>query len=268
MNILKQAVRKLPGYARLRAWMRQFGIKYCRGVHGTFAEARAAIPSWRWVGYDTPVTDRMYIHRLDVIRPSEYAVFYWLGPLLAQAGAIFDFGGNIGLSYYAFQKYLRYPEGLRWLVCDVPAVVASGRALAAERGAVALDFTTEFSAADGMDILFTSGALQFVEEELSVLLASLPRPPRHLLINCVPLSEWPTFYTVHDNGPVCCPYRIANRGAFIESLTRLGYTLVDSWPCAELGCRILFHPRRSVPAYTGMYFRLDEPLSWKVTHST
>ena len=39
----------------------------------------------------------------------------------------------MGVSYYAYQPYLTYPQGMTWQVCDVPAVVRTGRELASVR---------------------------------------------------------------------------------------------------------------------------------------
>ena len=227
-----------------------------RGTFRTFQEAHAAIPAGRLIGWDNMESSRLDRDKLEILNPSDYAILYWLGPLLAEQGQVFDFGGNLGTAYYAFGNYLRYPPNLRWLVCDVPAVVAAGQEVARERKASQLEFTTQFSQVEGFDILFTSGTLQLVEEEFASLLAKLQRKPRHLLINRVPLVHRRTYYTIADQTTSCSAYRIANRADFIGSLRQLGYSLIDSWYCHEKACRILFHPTLSLRPYSGMYLRL------------
>jgi putative methyltransferase (TIGR04325 family) len=105
-------------------------------------------------------------------------------------------------------------------------------------------------------VVFTSGTLQLVEEPFAGLLAQLGKKPRHLLINRVPITNRPTYYTIADQVTSCCAYRIANRAEFVNSFRQLGYSLIDSWHCYELSCRILFHPTRSLRPYSGMYLRL------------
>ena len=128
--------------------------------------------------------------------------------------------------------------------------------MAAERQAAHLAFTTEYRHAEGFDVLFTSGTLQYADQDLPGMLSRVTKP-RHLLINYVPLTDHPTFFTTQEVGPICCAYRIGNRAEFVESLQRLGYTLIDSWRCPDKGCRVLFHPKRRVRAYSGMYWRLE-----------
>jgi putative methyltransferase (TIGR04325 family) len=252
MNLLTRAV---PHNHYLSKLIKRFNLRYCRGVFRTFQQARAAIPSGKMIGYDNPDTSTLYVDRLDFVKPSDYAIFYWLGPLLTEFRSVFDFGGNVGWSYYAFQKYLRYFPELTWMICDLPAVVEAGRSLAVERNASHLTFTKELRHAERFDVLLTSGTLQYVEQELPDLLAPLSHKPRHLLINRVPLSDRPTYFTVQDIGPARCPYRISNQAEFLGSLQRLGYALIDAWRCPESSCRILFHPARNLHHYTGMYLR-------------
>ena len=52
-------------------------------------------------------------------------------------------------------------------------MAARGTALAAERGtATQLDFSSEFNAGDGFDLLFASGVLQYLPQRLGEMLAS------------------------------------------------------------------------------------------------
>lgn len=249
--------RNLASYDFWRNLKWRFDQRYCRGIYPTFEEAESAIPVGRLVGYDNPKTSTLYMTSLDLLKPSDYAVFYWLGPLLVEHRSVFDFGGNLGRLYFPYQKYLQYTPDLRWMICDVPAVVDAGRIVAAERKANHLSFTTDFNHASDFSVFFTSGTLQYVEKELHVLLSALRDKPIHLLINRVPFSRKPTYFTVQDIGASCCPYRISNECEFIQSLKKLCYTLVDSWSCPESSCRVLFHPSRRLDHYKGMYFRRD-----------
>jgi putative methyltransferase (TIGR04325 family) len=259
MSTAKQLLRRLPGVSGLLEAIGYEGWRYCHGVHRSFAESRAAIPSRRKVGFDNLESADLYAQELDRVKPSDYAAFFWLRPLLPEIRRVFDFGGNKGWAYYAFRRYLTFPEDFSWTVYDVPAVVSAGQKLAPSRNASHLAFTTSFSVAEGCDLFYTSGTLQFVEQELAELLSSLKSLPPHLLINRVPLSAKPTYFTVHDFGPGCCPYRIANHEEFCKSLKSLNYEIVDSWPCAESWCKVRGRPSHQVRTYTGFYLKLIQP---------
>jgi putative methyltransferase (TIGR04325 family) len=253
---LRRIAKKVPGLSGCGNLVKWLQIRYCQGVFQTFREARAAVPPWSLVGYDNQVIAKKYEYSLDSVKPSDYPILFWLRPLLPEVRSVFDFGGNLGLSYYSFQKYLRFPADLRWVICDVPAVLEAGREVALQRNATNLEFTADFARADRCDAFISSGTLQYVEEELALLLSRLHDKPRHLLISRVPLSDHATFFTVQNIGDTRCPYRIANRQEFVASLQRLGYSLADTWLCPDVTCRILFRPSRRIRNYTGMYFRL------------
>ena len=264
---VKRALRKLPGYRQLRDMLMRLSIRYRRGVFRSFADARQAIPSWRRVGYDHREAANLYVDHLDWVKPGEEPLLRWVSQLVPDHRSFFDFGGNIGRSYYVYRRLVTFPSDLRWLICDVPAVVEAGRELAWQRQATGLAFTTEFSQANGHDVLLTCGALHYVEQGLAELLAPLSDKPRHLLINRVPLWERPTYYTIMDIGPACCPYRVGNRAEFIASLERVGYELVDSWPCPDTSCHVLFRPSLTLSQMTGMYFRRATTASQRVDKS-
>jgi putative methyltransferase (TIGR04325 family) len=234
-----------------------------RGVYGSFDEARKSIPANRKVGYDHAETAAMYIGYAQTLRLSDYPVLFWMRPAIEQAASVFDLGGHVGLACYAFEKYLPYPPGLRWMVCDLPEIRRAGERIAAERNANRLSFTGDFLAADGADILLTAGTLQCMEISLASILSQLRRRPKHLLVNRLPLYDGQPFATVQDIGPVMIPYQIFNRQQFIDSVCGLGYRLIDAWQISEPLCGmcvIPFHSERSLSAYSGLYFiRADQP---------
>ena len=242
-----------------RAFARMPPNKF-HGVHATFADAEAAIPAGRRVGYDHDLLAGMYRNRMDKACQSDYAVLFWLRDLLDGRTHLFDFGGHVGVSYYGWRNYLAYPPGMRWTVCDMPAIVREGEAMARERGAEGLAFTSEL--ADGHDatILLAAGSLQYVDTTLPDLLAGMGTLPRHILVNKMPLYEGETFVTVQSTGRAFHPYRISNREEFVSGVTALGYRVVDDWSNREQSCRIPFSRGRDIDAYSGYCFvREDAP---------
>ena len=139
-------------------------------------------------------------------------------------------------------------------------VVLLGQQIATERGADALAFTADRGAAlDGADLLLAAGALQFIEEPLEQILASLARPPRHLLLNRVALGEHLErgYVTLQNTGCGIAPCRVDAEAAYVESIRARGYRLVDRWRCLENRIDVPLHDDCRIERFVGLYFRRD-----------
>jgi putative methyltransferase (TIGR04325 family) len=222
------------------------------GVYDSFASAARMIPQEKLGGYDNAEAGQMYRDRLTRVFPSDYPVLFWLRELLPQVKKVFDLGGHVGIARYAYAQYLRFSDGFPWLVYDVPAVVEAGKRLAAERGVAGLEFTTDLSRAAEADLLFSAGALQYVDDELPEILGRLEKRPKYLLLNLLPLSDQPTYFTLQHLGNAVCPYGIHNRERLASGLARLGYQLRDQWENPEKSCHIPLHLSHSLDHYDGM----------------
>ncbi|MGO9838042.1 MAG: TIGR04325 family methyltransferase [Polyangiaceae bacterium] len=242
-----------------RAFARSTPVALHRGVYRSFAEAVADAPRSMPSSYDNEAAAAMYGERLSRVYPSDYPVLFWMNAIWPDVRRVFDFGGHVGIGFYAYEKYLRYTADLRWTVLDVPSVIERGRRLAIERGEKRLSFTRDLESADGVDLLLAAGSLQFVEEPLHSILSRLRRRPRHVIVNRTPMYDGEAFVTLHNNGTSICPYNVFNRRDFIGSMGHLGYELVDTWDNCDPGvsCWVAFRPERSVSQYTGIYLRLS-----------
>ncbi len=258
---LRAAAERLgPARALLRGrYERRFrtarGAGALCGAYASFAEAARAAPAGAALGYDRVEAGGLYRDLLDDVAPKDYPALFWLRDALGGARTVFDLGGHVGVSYYAFRRYLPYPAGLRWVVCDVPAVVAEGVAMAAARGAPGLAFTTDPAEASGADVLFAAGSLQYMERPLEALVAGLARRPRHVLINQTPTHAGGGFVTLQNIGVAFCAYRVAAAGALPDALGRLGYALVDQWEDPVRRTALPYHPDVGPIAYSGYYLR-------------
>jgi putative methyltransferase (TIGR04325 family) len=224
-----------------------------QGIFPDFAAAQAAIPAGRNSGYDNRASAARNVDEWLAIYPSDYPVMFWLAKLLPDCKSLFDWGGNVGLKYFAYRKYLTYPESLTWLVADVPAVAELGRATARREGARALEFTSELDELPGSDILLASGALHFIDDPFGRLRA-LPNLPAHFILNKVPAHAAPSVWTLNNMGTAMCPYRLFNRDELIRTVEGLGYRLVDDWRFPDVSCKIPFFPDYKIDAYSGFYF--------------
>jgi putative methyltransferase (TIGR04325 family) len=241
---------------RYDAFFSRAGSAGCyRGVFSSFDEAARSAPSQAPIGYDTAEAGQMYRDRMERVYSSDYPVLFWLRDVFRDGRRVFDLGGHVGVSFYAYERFLDYPADLRWTVCDVPAVVDAGAALARERGETRLDFTTSFADADGADVLSCAGSLQYIDEPIDSLLTDLERRPRHILINKTPTHATREFVTLQNIGVTYCPYRVFARAAIPESLVKLGYELVDTWENLDMGCYVPFRPDVNPVVYVGYYLR-------------
>ena len=227
-------------------------IRLFSGVYPDFAAALEAIPADRRAGHDHAATAQRFTEDLYRVFPMDYPILFWLNRLLPQCRLLFDWGGNIGISYFAFQRHLQYPPELTWLVSDVPAVVREGRERARQAQATGLQFTDSLERLCEADLLLAAGSLHFIERPFALLRAQRALP-RHLLFNKVPVYERASAVTLQNLGAALVPNHLFNEAEFLGEIQRLGYRLVDRWE-TDLACRIPFYPEYAIDAYKGYYF--------------
>lgn len=261
-RVLAHVERFAPARALLRRrYERRFhtphGAGSLCGVYASFADAARATPASAPLGYDHGAPAALYRDRLARIAAKDYPALFWLREALPEARTVFDLGGHVGVSFYGYRRYLDYPPGLRWVVCDVPAVAREGEALAQARGEASIAFTSDPREATGVDVLLASGALQYIEQPLHDLLAALPTPPRHVVVNQTPTHPGREFFTVQHIGVAYCPYRVAAEDAIPAGLAPLGYTLVDQWNDPSRRTAVPYETGASEIAYTGYYLRRE-----------
>jgi len=224
------------------------------GVYPSMDEAAKAAPPRRQMGYDNEEAAVIYRTHFE-LRWGDYAVVYWLGSILRPNVTLVDMGGNLGQTFYAFEKYLAFPEGFKWIVYDLPASVKMGLEYEKQHPRASLGFTGDLKQACGAEIFLASGILQYLDWSFPQFLIDSAGPPEHVLVNKLPAYEGPGFVTLQDLGPSLCPYRIFNRRSVIDEMSNAGYELIDTWAIGDLKCCVFFHPSRTVEQYYGMYFR-------------
>jgi len=211
-------------------------------LYASFAEARLAAavapPCAVWARADAD---------------PDYPAMFWLRDAIAQGGTVLDLGGGDGASYYRFRPRVPFPPTLRWVVVDRPAALARGRALQARRDAPHLAFTDDPTAVPA-DVLFSADGLAFDEAPLAARLTSLPRAPRLVVINRLPLVDGPTRVALVMVDGAAAPCWLFNRAELIAAVTQLGYQLQDEWLCPDRALRRPQDARYDVPAFTGLCF--------------
>ncbi len=225
------------------------------GVFTTFEAAAAAVPPALPGSYDSPEAAAMYADRLQV-DDHDHPAMFWLHEATATgARTICDLGGSIGIKYYAFAPHLRLGPAITWHVVEVPAAVELGRRTALARGVGdQLRFGTDLAVAAGCDVLFASGALQYLPRSLGELLAGLSTLPHRVIVNTTPIHPSRSFFTLNNVGTACCPYRVGAHPDFVASLTGLGYSLRDQWRNLGKRLHLPFEQGLSLEHYSGFCF--------------
>lgn len=258
---LKKSIRSNPLSEKLLAleYEKRFATaksaNLFRGVFSDYGQALSSAPAGKPIGYDHPEPANMYRDRAGKVYPSDYPVLFWLSQIMKANEKVFDYGGHVGVSFYAYRHYLDYNTLSQWTVCDVPAVVTAGQKLAEENAETQLSFTTDFNNASDANILFASGSLQYLDLDFAEQISQLENQPSHLIINLLPAYDGEAFFTLQNIGTAFCPYKIVNIVQFKQSLEKIGYSVEDQWTNPEKNCYIPYEPEHSLKCYYGFYFR-------------
>lgn len=230
-----------------------------RGVFNSADEATRSAPPTRPLGYDNPESAALYFGRMRH-ELYDYPAMFWLRRALDDGlRTIFDVGGHVGIKFYAFREPLRLPDDVRWLVCDVPAVIDRGAKVAARRGVDKwLSFTSDYERLDGLDILFASGALQYLPHTLDEWLGRLRQLPKRLVINTTAVHPSLDFYTLNSIGTAFCPYHVVAEQRFLDGVGAHGYELIDRWINPGKTLRLDGHAEHGLDHYSGFCFQRRE----------
>lgn len=261
---------RLKHFGPIRRWREQRHLKHffsddayasSYGVFESFDEARRWLPPSR--EFDEPALqteyERVRMHRLYSY---DYPVLFWLADAFSRgARSVYDLGGSVGVHFHAYRKVLRYPDPLRWQVCEVPAVCTIGREIARREDTPALQFTEALDPARiDSDIWLSCGALQYIEGgRPAQLLAKAAKMPGHILLNKMPLYRGADFVTAQNLGAGSfAPYYVYNDADVIDEIEQAGYRLVDRWDVPERQLYVPDHPERAIRKFSGLYFQRRE----------
>jgi putative methyltransferase (TIGR04325 family) len=238
-----------------RRWVnRIFPINALRGVYDSFAEAAAAAPAIKPIGYDGANSGNWYQEKFTAIGLDDYPVVFWLKHALESCRSLFEIGGHVGEAYYAYRRLLEYPAEMTWTVFDVPSIVREGTDLANANGESNLRFCADADIVSPADIVLAAGALQYFEKAVLVdVIRRMDRSPQHVIINNTPMYDGPGYITLQNIGSAYCPYRIFNRAEIVNSIEQEGYRLMDSWSKPRR-VHVPGHREKSFTGYSGLYF--------------
>lgn len=232
-----------------------------RGVFETFEIGWSVARRAKVAAHEDPGEITIHLELSKSLRASDYSALFWLSKINAEELKVFDFGGNVGNLYYSYLPYLREVfRNIVWTAFDLPVVMDRGREIAAERGATGLRFACSVADAEGCDVLLVSGALHYWEQNVQAFLDQFPQQPKHVIVNRTPVHDYkPSFITVQRTPWCAFPCIVRNSTEIVNAFSARGYTLVDRWPALELSLNLPLFPCRTVPHYSGFYFRRGEP---------
>lgn len=271
---MKRMIKAIPfakktyGYFQKLEYERRFaGDCYgCfHGVFDTFEQAIQSAPKTKPIGYDNDELAQEYKEMAELgdwerskrtVASYDYPVLFWLSSIFTvhPVNTIFDFGGNVGIHFYTYRKYINFDK-VKWIVCDLPEIAKAGEELAKKRQEKDLLFTTSFTDASHTNILIASGSVQYINN-FSKEIEQLPKKPTHILINRLPIHSRKQFVTLQNGGKVFYPQYVFSKKEFIDSFNNTGYELIDIWEDSVDRCVIPFDAENSVSFYHGIYFKL------------
>lgn len=239
------------------------GLRLLNVMSGHRRLFRSFEEAWEWArgstyaGHDHPDYILEHLFLSKSLRPSDYAVLYWLLRINADNPRVFDFAGNVGNLFYSYYPYLkRAGELLDWKVFDLPHTLAKGREIAANRSAPGLSFEDTLRGFSEEQTLLVSGAFHYWEASVQEFIAQFPQRPRHVILNRTPVHDTqPSFITVQHRGSYAVPCIVRNKKELASAFAAEGYVMIDQWPALELSLKMPFLPNYTVPHYSGFYFR-------------
>jgi putative methyltransferase (TIGR04325 family) len=224
-----------PGYKQLRqsgvldfVVGKEFG-HYCGRFH-TSEQATNSLPAQRRATYDNESLVSIGIESYSTIHPFDWPILTFCQKLMREnhLHAVTDFGGHIGVKFYAFKEMLDLPEDFRWQIVDVPAMVREGRRRVPPE-VHSLCFFEHVEETEACDALLCSGSLQYVDWSIEELIDRLPQKPYMTFLNKVPVSASEGFFTL-ETFVKTLPCRIFGPAELKTARQHLGYKLAASWP--------------------------------------
>lgn len=251
----------IRGYRGLRYFRSNAGYGMHWGRFASFAEASAWLP--RSAGFDTEEFSNEYLAvRTQKVFGFDYPAMISLASAFREgARTVWDIGGSVGSQYFAYRRFLEYPQDLQWRVCELPASVRRGREYAAQMGATGLSFFEDLACPEShCDVWMAAGTIEFIEGGVQKLMRDAKFRPRHLILNKVPMHDGAAFVSTQNLGGGCfAPHDVYNRQQLVSELESHGYSVIDSWKVPERSFLVPGRPEESFGHYVGLYARALHP---------
>jgi putative methyltransferase (TIGR04325 family) len=231
---LRQQIWNIPGLKQVResgtfnaVFHKGFGAYW--GHFKSREEAQSFLRPHNRSTYDSNEIVQFNIDLYFGVQFFDWPVLFFLQTLLREnrLRVVTDFGGHVGVKFYAYRDLLNLPPGFEWQVFDLPAMVAEGRRrLPAD--VTSLRFFDDLESTSPCDALIFSGVLQYAESTIPEIIGSLPGKPHTVILNKVAVYD-ESFYSLENYGRYWLPYHIFTLKELEQARTQLGYALSSSW---------------------------------------
>jgi putative methyltransferase (TIGR04325 family) len=267
MSLANQAIRKIKKMPVLRSLLKfRYKKKFSTtknmnlffGEHASYEEALKHCPNSFPKNYNNEKSAAMYFERMVQINYTDYPMIFWLEKFLFQCShkSVFDYGGHVGVSYYAYKKIVSFPQGHSWHVYDVPAVVKMGKKIAAKKNEQNIFFSEVLSKDNYFGLGFISGSPQYSKSFYADL--EKINLPNTIMLNMIPCTIDTEFFTLNNIGTAICPYHIFNKNEFESFFIKKGYQMLDSWCNEGKTCDVSYSTQKEVSYYGWAFKRMEE----------
>lgn len=122
--------------------------------------------------------------------PSDFSVgmLYWLATLAPDI-RVLDFGGACGTHYFIARALLPPSCQLRWVVVETPTTVTAASELTDEELSFSSSVQDAAATLKSVDLVYSSGALQYLKQPDVGLRALVSVGARHILFNRLALTK-------------------------------------------------------------------------------
>lgn len=213
------------------------------GVFGSYRKAFDNVSGNTFRSYaDTDLSD-INRHSFQQMHLFDYPILYWLVKVFGEYKSVIDLGGHVGVKFYAYQEQFPELKDIKWQVIEVPSMIKKGQEIAEHRGVRNICFMEDINCAQPAEILFISGALQYLEVSLDQIFEMITVKPEYVFLNKLPLHDGQDLWTLENFGKAKIPYGIFNRSAFHSIMEHRGYTLRSKWTIDSRSISIPFHEK-------------------------
>jgi putative methyltransferase (TIGR04325 family) len=153
--------------------------------------------------------------------------------------AVLDFGGALGSSWFQHRNFLSVLPDVRWDIVEQPHYVAAGREHLQAAGLCFWSSIEDCAAVAAPNVVLLSGVLQCIPDPQSVLTRLTRLNPLVVILDRVPYVHSGAAETILVQKtpahiyPATYPCRFFSEESLIQTLSELGYELVEVFPALD-----------------------------------
>jgi len=171
---------------------------------------------------------------------------------------ILDFGGGVGVDFRHLPYATKLQRRLSYTVVELAEVSDAGRAL--WRDDARIVFRSELPPADArFDIVYSSGALQFVRDPIALLKQFTTYGPRAILLIMTPMTQRKAFVRAQLRGNAPFPVWVLSVPEVEAAMSTVGYRIGAQISGNEDYNVDRYPPEYRVPNYAAVLFLRNTP---------